>query len=363
MHTKETPIKISKIVEAYKEIDLFNSTTAEEYFSQPISDHALIRYEFDDYIIYSWNILNHLDAQAIPITLKHFSATSILTVPEMLDEFGNPKWTLELIEDLSVPWNRKYYRELCSEKMMKFDIPPFGKKQSKLDEIKEKREGKYYSVGELLDIFNKIKDVRLDNIIYLLREKIDSEEKPVIVCLQEIHPTMVDKISDAFSDTHTIHTSDKDVLNFPVTKLSSKDELRLTLVPKEFQVLNSASINFNNSPHIPTNVTDRKDVPESVIRAFKPALLTSVKINGINCDIVNVHAFFMSQDVNLREFLESLRNDNTTIIVGDFNRDIKFASKSIIGEYSIASPGSTFITKHINSSDELDHLMHFVNSN
>ena len=145
--------------------DLEEELTPEYYKFK--SDHALIRVEFEYFVIYSWNLLNGDDVTVIPYTFGPFN---YLKSKEFPKGFGYP---------------------IYNDKTNKF--------------AEEFKQNNAERTQNLLDIVD--------------REKQD-EGKPVILFFQEVGPTMLDVIQKHYQDNyHIFHDNDEaEVAWDPVSK-------------------------------------------------------------------------------------------------------------------------------------------------
>ena len=137
--------------------------------TRPISDHALIRVEFNDFVIYSYNLLNGDDKIAFSFTLRRFTETK----------------------------KNKYNRDLDDT---------------------------------LTEFFYKTNLQRTKDMCDILLRK--QEDKPIIFCFQEVGERMEAIIREKFQEIYDILSSEIDVVGSRSGELIPKHEKRLTLVPK-----------------------------------------------------------------------------------------------------------------------------------
>jgi exonuclease III len=276
-------------------------------FSLGLSDHAPILVTFPLFDVLSWNVLNGDDKPALIFTLKNF----------------------------------QQYKDI--------GINPDGFK-------------------EITPFYDSNND-RWMNILSFLIDQTKTE-KPVVICLQEVGPRMLQFLyqSYPFVETHNMYVSDSDVVNFPFNggmKFIIKLEFRVTFIPK---IIDTDPYFLSKRVYVGSDyegVVTKDSLIERNI-GYKSALVT--KIGDIY--LVNLHLNWVSTTQNFIDLLNSLP-EGKIIIVGDFNRELREKEgddpkiveereliKLIIERgFSIHIPeGRTFIGK-LNNSATLDQVI------
>ena len=251
--------------------DLEKELTPEYYKFK--SDHALIRVEFKDFVIYSWNLLNGDDATIIPYT------------------FG--------------PFNYLKSKEFPKG----FDFPLYNNDTKKFaNDFKENNASR---TQNLLDIVDRVKQ---------------DEKNPVILFFQEVGPTMLDVIQKHYQDYyHIFHDNDEAEVAWDAgpKRAVVKNECRVTLIPK---IIEKEDIVQHSIP------MGHFEIKKLIY--IKPQLLISFVIDGKKFCLINCHWYWLSLFKDVTNFLEQVElylkeeKIKNVIFVGDFNRPLHSIKES-----------------------------------
>ena len=243
------------------------------------SDHALIRVEFHDFVIYSWNLLNGDDTTVIS------------------DTFGNLNYPNEFPLPVDEKREYKHLHERTKNNIAKFAVD-----------------------------FKNTNRERTENLLYIVDRVKQSEVKPVILFFQEGGPTMLTVIHEKkhYQEDYYIFNdyNEKELAWEPGSKQAVlKNEFCVTLIPKmiakENIVQHSISMWHNE--------------PQKLIYK-KPQLLISFVINRKEFCLINCHWYSLSLFKDVKNFIDQVdtyleeRGIKNVIYVGDFNRPL-FSSK------------------------------------
>lgn len=238
---------------------------------KPMSDHALIRVEFEKFVVYSLNILNGEDRPALKMTINDFSILN------------------EIWKQINI-----------IKKEEKYDT----NKVEELFKIKNDMTNEY--MNKFVENNNK----RMTNIIEKL--KVLEEDKPIIFCFQEVGPEIKKLIETEFNDK-TVLSSEKDNICIfnpkdKTFKHEIKDEFRVTVLPNEFTVGES------DVEHI--KIPNERE-------GYKTAILTPFTVEGTKYNLCNTHINFRTPQEKLVDFFTKLKEKENLIIIGDFNNNLE----------------------------------------
>lgn len=206
------------------------------------SDHALLRVEFEDFVIYSYNLLNSDDEVTVINKINNFTT------------------------------DEEFKKNLISHY-----------KKKSIDRCKK-----------IFTLFNT--------------EYLPQEIKKVIICFQEVGPQMLIQATEYFRN-YMLYDSDPD-LRSTVNGLDLFDERRLILIPtgEFFRVRDS---------------TKELKVP-NIDFAFKNAVHVQLEVgNRLNINLVNIQVHPLTNDDQLIEFFDTIKDLENLIIIGDFSRPLR----------------------------------------
>jgi len=287
-------------------------------FTLPYSDHLPILVEFNNFYVLSWNILNGDDPFVFPMVFRDCSP--IHSFPTYKDELS-----------------------------------------------------RYFTANNIN---------RLDAILIKIKELIHQCRKPLIICLQEVGPSMLHYIMENQIPSYKTYYSEDDVVEFTdrrdgkhVQTLKKKEEYRVTLVPESLRHQPDEVINIRLYVKEELETIPKIGLGEDVKRSYKTSLITKIMRDIY---IVNIHANFLSTIQNLRDFLLEINIlPGRKIIIGDFNRGLIMATNRIESPeyrrlreetealyseldrdgYNVLTPDKqTFISK-MNESYKLDQIV------
>jgi hypothetical protein len=260
----------------------------DSFLNDYLSDHSLIRVEFPELCIYSWNVLNGEDEMALNFTI-------------------NP--------------------------LFKQASPSQKKLISKA--------------------FIMNNEKRFNGLITKIMNSITQESKPCIIFLQEIGPSILKIIMNHSKlMEYTKIVGEPDVVGFyskdkTTFNLKNKQEYRVTLIPTSSLLYSIHSFPLKVESKIPQNVNIIAQQGISSEKSFKSQLMIRVQINNKVYHLMNVHANWVTNDVNFVEFFASFANLPNFIAIGDFNRSLEIFKNvwKEVGLKYLVPPKNTFISQ------------------
>jgi len=260
----------------------------DSFLNDYLSDHSLIRVEFPELCIYSWNVLNGEDEMALNFTI-------------------NP--------------------------LFKQASPSQKKLISKA--------------------FIMNNEKRFNGLITKMMNTITHESKPCIIFLQEIGPSILKIIMNHSKlIEYSKIVSEPDVVGFysrdkTTFNLKNKPEYRVTLIPTSSLLYSIHSFPLKVESKILQNVNIIAQQGISSEKSYKSQLMIRVQINNKLYHLMNVHANWVTNDVNFVEFFASFANLPNFIAVGDFNRSLEIFKDvwKEVGLKYLVPPKNTFISQ------------------
>lgn len=255
------------------------------------SDHAMIKVEFKNFIIYSWNILNGDDKPALSFTMNVFTENDKNNISMDGFYFGDNK--KYVIEDLKLSLTEFY----------------FNNNSKRIEKIANRL--KTFPSNEIKPVIFMFQELSLKSANILIKNFCKFDEQIKI-------PDNIEPGYNYDSVDYTICISLQDQVTFK-DKEQAKDELRITLIPKNIKVNKCKSMKSFN-----TNQSNK------LLKGYKSQLITEITFNNKNYTLVNLHLNYMSTGEEFCNFICPLTNKPNLIIVGDFNNNIKLRLENII---------------------------------
>lgn len=259
------------------------------FLNDYFSDHTLIRVEFPELCIYSWNVLNGEDEIALNFTI-------------------NP-----IFKQASPSQKKLISKAFIMNNEKRFD-------------------------GLITKMLNSIRDETKPCILFL------QEIGPTILRLIMNHPKLI-RFTKIVSEPDVVgfYTRDKTTFN-----LKNKPEYRVTLLPTTSSLIYSIQnypLKVESKIQQSTSIVAQQGIIDN--RSFKSQLMIRVQINGKIYNLMNVHANWVTNDANFVEFFASFADVPNFIAVGDFNRSLAIFKDvwKEVGLKYLVPPQNTFVSQ------------------
>jgi hypothetical protein len=194
---------------------------------------------------------------------------------------------------------------------------------------------------------------RFNGLITKMMNTITHESKPCIIFLQEIGPSILKIIMNHSKlIEYSKIVSEPDVVGFysrdkTTFNLKNKQEYRVTLIPTSSLLYSIHSFPLKVESKILQNVNIIAQQGISSEKSYKSQLMIRVQINNKVYHLMNVHANWVTNDVNFVEFFASFANLPNFIAIGDFNRSLEIFKDvwKEVGLKFLVPPKNTFISQ------------------
>lgn len=323
-----------------------------------ISDHPCLTFSFPDFDLYTWNILNRYDIDALRICLKSFSGIGAFN-QELSQEIRN------FIEDIA---KEVYaYGKISNYNLLKNLLSTIKKEKpfviclqecpDYLSEILELLKGEFsFDYQQSLDdkvripgSKNRYKNERRITIYSSEVQLLKSYSYPIYV--EDEAPTIRKLFfSEQFFKDLTMDPNDPNYLTdrIPFTQQNLRQLQQNSRISKQLfkkqqfsrlQMQGSAPMQVQTQGQV-TSAPMQVQIHEQPTvddRSFKNVLICKFVINRQTIYILNLHVNFATRIKYYNKFLEMLSRlqqaGKKFIAVGDFNRDIKYCFDKYFQEH------------------------------